>query len=169
MLGSRLKSMKKARQSQDLPSRSLPLNTASKASKKYQTPHKSYNTTNVTRGNTMSLSSFTNKKHTATNCKNSTLQSFHPGCAKTKHKSTGTSHQSTSKGRGKGKADSCIKERKSRNSVKEEKEVSVLNVMNNTNFYRSTRSSLDSQANFQFMSKISKIFDLVTLGSELPP
>ena len=169
MLGSRLKSMKKARQSHDLPCRSLPLNTASKASKKYQTPHKSYNTTNVTRGNTISLSSFTNKKHTATNCKNSTLQSFHPGCAKTQQKSTGSSHPSSSKGRGKGKADSSRKEGKSRNSAKEGKEVSVSKVMNNTNFYRSTRSSLDSQANFQFMSKISKIFDLVTLGSELPP
>ena len=169
MLASRLRSMKKARQSQDLPCRSVPLHTASKASKKYQTPHKSYNTTNVTRGNTISLSSFTNKKHTATNCKNSTLQSFHPGCAKTKQKSSGTSHPSTSKGKAKDKADSCRKERKSRHSAKEENEVSVSKVMTNTNFYRSTRSSLDSQANFQFMSKISKIFDLVTLNSELPP
>ena len=50
----------------------------------------------------------------------------------------------------------------------EKEKVSVADLMNNTNFYRSTRASLDSTTNFQLMSKISKIFDLVTLHSPLP-
>lgn len=40
--------------------------------------------------------------------------------------------------------------------------------MNNLSLYRSSNLSLDSEKKVQIMSKISKIFDLVLLGNEIP-
>ena len=74
-------------------SRTTPVNIYNKISRKYQTPHKSGKTTNVTKGNTLSLSTFTNHQPRSTYQKQSTMKSFHIGNAKTQQKTIGVSTQ----------------------------------------------------------------------------
>ena len=98
MFSTYINSIKATRNISEIPFRSIPLSNFKNVSRKYQTPHKSCNTTNITKGNTMSFSKFTHPKQTISK-KHSTYQSFHPASAKTKSKTVGTSYKSQSKGK----------------------------------------------------------------------
>ena len=80
-------------------------------SKKYQTPYKSLYTTNVTKGNTLSFSTFTQQKKQMSLQKNSTLKSSHSKCAKTKQSTLVTSQKIQGREKEKNKRNNKTKKR----------------------------------------------------------
>ena len=162
------------------PLSTLPLHSHQR--KHYATPYKStHNNTTATRHPSISLYSFTSQRkrsqppsanHTIVPS-HSTMKSKPPSASVTFYFSSQSkpnsknkkSHSSKKKPNNNKKVSANYSETPSTNT----EQLSTSQVQNNLSLYRSTRNSLDTHKQVEFVNKISKIFDLVTLHQNLPP
>lgn len=162
------------------PLSTLPLHSHQR--KHYATPYKStHNNTTATPHPTLSLYSFTSqRKHSQPPSANHTIIPSH-STMKSKPRSASATFCFSSHSKPKTKNKKSYSSKKKPNNNKKvsanyskpspitTEQLSTSQVQNNLSLYRSTRNSLDTHKQVEFVNKISKIFDLVTLHQNLPP
>lgn len=150
---------------------SLPLYSHSKTNKKYQTPNKSLLTTTNTHNITLSMYSLKSKSKYQEPPRPTTA-SYKPiqptanrGKSEMSKKMNSKMKVKVSKVKTK-KLSKGNKKKIAKKIVEETKKEEVLQT--NKEFFKHIRESVDCQSTSAFLSKISDIFDLVSLSSELP-
>jgi phosphoribosyl-ATP pyrophosphohydrolase len=150
---------------------SLPLYSHSKTNKKYQTPNKSLLTTTNTHNITLSMYSLKSKsKHQEpqrpTITSNNQIQpTAIRGKSEINKKMGSKTKVKVSKTKTK-KLSKSNKKKIAKKVVEETKKEEIMQT--NKEFFKHIRESVDCQSTSAFLSKISDIFDLASLSSELP-